>query len=91
MEIVKRVGVPVVTSATLPANSFLEMIDYAKRNPGKISYATTGIGTTGHLVGALIERIAGINMVHVPYKGGTQSLPDLISGQLIRGAGIEPE
>ncbi|MSQ50338.1 MAG: tripartite tricarboxylate transporter substrate binding protein [Betaproteobacteria bacterium] len=72
----------VAASATLPANTFLEMIDYAKRNPGRISYATTGIGTTGHLVGALIERIAGINMVHVPYKGGTQSLPDLISGQV---------
>ncbi len=72
----------VAASATLPADTFLEMISYAKRNPGKISYATTGIGTTGHLVGALIERLAGIQMVHVPYKGGTQSLPDLISGQV---------
>jgi tripartite-type tricarboxylate transporter receptor subunit TctC len=72
----------VAASATLPADTFNDMIAYAKRNPGKISYATTGIGTTGHLVGALIERLAGISMVHVPYKGGTQSLPDLISGQV---------
>lgn len=72
----------VAASAALPADTFLDMIAYAKRNPGKISYATTGIGTTGHLVGALIERLAGISMVHVPYKGGTQSLPDLISGQV---------
>jgi len=69
-------------SATLPANTFNEMIEYAKRNPGKLSYASTGIGTTGHLVGAMISRIAGVSMVHVPYKGGTQSLPDLISGQV---------
>ncbi|MFM9971297.1 MAG: Bug family tripartite tricarboxylate transporter substrate binding protein [Burkholderiales bacterium] len=72
----------VAASATLPANNFNEMIDYAKRYPGKISYATTGIGTTGHLVGALIGRLTGIDWVHVPYKGGTQSLPDLISGQV---------
>ena len=72
----------VAASATLPADTFNDMLAYARRNPGKISYATTGIGTTGHLVGALIERLAGISMVHVPYKGGTQSLPDLISGQV---------
>ena len=72
----------VAASATLPADTFNDMLAYARRNPGKISYATTGIGTTGHLVGALIERLANISMVHVPYKGGTQSLPDLISGQV---------
>ena len=69
-------------SAVLPAGSFNELIEYARRNPGKVSYASTGIGTTGHLAGALISRLAGIDMVHVPYKGGTQSLPDLISGQV---------
>ena len=69
-------------SATLPANPFSEMIEYARRNPGKIFYASTGIGTAGHLVGALISRVAAIEMVHVPYKGGTQWMPDLISGQV---------
>ena len=69
-------------SATLPLNNFKELIEYARRNPGKIFYASTGTGTAGHLVGALISRVAGVDMVHVPYKGGTQWLPDLISGQV---------
>ena len=69
-------------SLALPVTSFAELIEYAKRNPGKVSYATTGIGTTGHLSGALIERLAGIQMVHVPYKGGAQSLPDLTGGRV---------
>lgn len=72
----------VAASLTLPVASFGELIEYAKRNPGKVSYATTGIGTTGHLSGALIERLTGIQMVHVPYKSGNQSLPDLISGRV---------
>lgn len=69
-------------SLTFSPASFNELIDYAKRNPGKVSYASTGIGTTGHLSGAIIERLAGIRMVHVPYKSGAQSIPDLIGGRV---------
>jgi tripartite-type tricarboxylate transporter receptor subunit TctC len=69
-------------SPTLPVKTFKEFIDYAKRNPGKVSYATTGIGTTGHLAGTLIERLTGIHIVHVPYKSGSQSIPDLIAGRI---------
>jgi tripartite-type tricarboxylate transporter receptor subunit TctC len=69
-------------SLSLPVSTFAELIDYAKKNPGKVSYASTGIGTTGHLAGSLIERLSGIDMVHVPYKAGTQSLPDLLSGRV---------
>jgi tripartite-type tricarboxylate transporter receptor subunit TctC len=72
----------VAASMTLPVTNFRELIEYAKKNPGKVSYATTGIGTTGHLAGNLIERLTGTQMVHVPYKGGTQSLPDLMSGRV---------
>jgi tripartite-type tricarboxylate transporter receptor subunit TctC len=72
----------VAASMTLPVTTFAELIAYAKKNPGKVSYATTGIGTTGHLAGSLIERLTGVQMVHVPYKGGTQSLPDLMSGRV---------
>jgi tripartite-type tricarboxylate transporter receptor subunit TctC len=69
-------------SLHLPAANLAELIDYAKKNPGKVSYATTGIGTTGHLSGALIEQLAGVRLLHVPYKGGTQSMPDLIGGRV---------
>lgn len=73
----------IAASLQLPASTFSEMIEYAKQHPGKVSYATTGIGTTGHLSGALIEQLAGVQLLHVPYKGGTQSMPDLIGGRVL--------
>lgn len=72
----------IASSLTLPAATFSELLDYARRNPGKVAYATTGLGTTGHLAGSVIARLAGIDMVHVPYKGGTQALPDLMDGRV---------
>jgi tripartite-type tricarboxylate transporter receptor subunit TctC len=72
----------IAASMALPAASFGELIEYARRNPGKISYASNGIGTTGHLTAVLIERLTGIHMVHVPYKAGTQALPDLMAGRV---------
>lgn len=72
----------VAASLELPVASFVELIEYARRNPGKVSYATNGIGTTGHLSGVVIEKLAGIQMVHVPYKFGTQALPDLMAGRV---------
>ncbi|MFM9971923.1 MAG: Bug family tripartite tricarboxylate transporter substrate binding protein [Burkholderiales bacterium] len=69
-------------SMLFPAATLGEVIEYAKRNPGKVSYASTGIGTTGHLAGVLIEQLANVQMLHVPYKGGTQSMPDLIGGRV---------
>jgi len=73
----------IAASLQLPATTLSEVFEYARRNPGKLSYATTGIGTTGHLSGALIEQLAGVQMLHVPYKGGTQSMPDLIGGRVL--------
>ncbi len=72
----------VVASPSFPVNSMKELVEYAKRNPGKISYGTSGIGTTHHLSGELIKQVAGIDMVHVPYKGGAQVLTDTVGGRI---------
>jgi tripartite-type tricarboxylate transporter receptor subunit TctC len=71
-----------VINPSLPVNSVSELIDYAKRNPGKLSYGTSGIGTSHHLAGEEIKLITGIDWVHVPYKGGPPVITDLISGQI---------
>ena len=68
--------------AAVPANSTKEFIDYAKANPGKINFSSPGTGTPNHLGGKLLKALAGINIVHVPYKGGGPALVDLISGQV---------
>ncbi len=70
-------------SLQFPASTLGEVIEFAKRNPGRVSYASTGIGTTGHLAGVLIGQLAGVQLLHVPYKGGTQSMPDLIGGRVL--------
>ncbi len=72
----------VVASNAFPPNSIKELVDYARRNPGKVSYGTSGVGTTHHLSGELIKQITGIDMVHVPYKGGTQVLTDLVADRI---------
>jgi len=59
-----------------------DVVDYAKANPGKLSFATFGPGTSSHLAAELFKTQAGIDMLHIPYKGATQALPDLISGNV---------
>ena len=66
----------------LPARSVKELIDYAKQNPGKLLNASGGNGTTGHLGGELFKIMAGVSIVHVPYKGSPQGIQDLIAGQV---------
>jgi tripartite-type tricarboxylate transporter receptor subunit TctC len=78
----------VVASPSLPANSIRELIEYAKRNPGKISYGTSGVGTTHHLSGESIRLLTGIDWVHVPYKGGPPVITDLIAGEIQVGFSI---
>lgn len=75
---------PVVILAhpSLPAANFKELIDYARANPGKISYGTSGVGSHHHLGGEQIDLLTGSRMVHVPYKAGAQALVDLVAGQL---------
>ena len=72
----------VVASNAFEANSMKEMIDYARRYPGKLSYGTSGVGTTHHLSGELIKQVTGVDMVHIPYKGGAQVLTDVVGGRI---------
>jgi tripartite-type tricarboxylate transporter receptor subunit TctC len=71
-----------VVNSALPAQSVKELIALAKSQPGKISYATSGNGSTGHMAAELFNRQAGVTMLHVPYKGNSQALIDVISGQV---------
>ena len=67
---------------SVPVKTVPEFIAYAKANPGKINMASAGIGSPQHVAGELFKMMAGINMVHVPYRGEGLALPDLISGQV---------
>jgi tripartite-type tricarboxylate transporter receptor subunit TctC len=67
---------------SLPAKSVLEFIAYAKANPGKISFASGGQGSSTHLPGELFKMMTGVHMVHVPYRGSGSALSDLLSGQM---------
>ncbi len=71
-----------VVHASIPASSVKEFIDYAKKQRGKLNYASSGTGTPNHLGGELMDLLAGIRTVHIPYKGGGPAMTDLISGQL---------
>jgi tripartite-type tricarboxylate transporter receptor subunit TctC len=64
------------------ANSVKELIELAKARPGKLNYGSTGIGTSGHLIGELLKLVTGVEMVHVPYRGSGASMTALISGEV---------
>ena len=67
---------------SVPARSIAELVALAKANPGKITMASDGAGTISHVAGELFKTMAGINMVHVPYRGGAPMVNDLIGGQV---------
>jgi tripartite-type tricarboxylate transporter receptor subunit TctC len=67
---------------SVPAKSVPEFIAYAKANPGKLNFASGGIGAPAHVTGELFKMMAGVNLVHVPYRGGGPALTDLIGGQV---------
>jgi tripartite-type tricarboxylate transporter receptor subunit TctC len=71
-----------VVHPSVPATTVAEFIAYAKANPGRISFGSSGIGTSPHLSVELLKSMTGINLVHVPYKGGAQSSTDLLGGQI---------
>ena len=66
----------------LPATSLTELIAYAKANPGRLSYASQGVGSTAHLSASQLEALAGIKMVHVPYRGAQPALTDVMAGNV---------
>jgi len=72
----------VVVSATSPYKSLKDLVDAAKKNPGKVNMASAGNGTIGHIGGEIFQRRAGIKMTHVPYKGAGQAVTDLMGGSV---------
>jgi tripartite-type tricarboxylate transporter receptor subunit TctC len=67
---------------SVPANTLAEFIAYAKANPGKVNYASAGMGTPQHVSAELLKILTGINMVHVPYRGAAPALVDMLAGQV---------
>ena len=71
-----------IVSPKLPVNSVNELIAYAKARPGQLSFASSGNGTITHLIGELFKARTGIDVVHVPYRTGVQSAPDVMEGRV---------
>src|SRR5262245_31329084 len=77
-----RVPLVMVVNPSVPAKTVPAFIAYAKANPGKINVASAGNGTSGHVAGELFKMMAGVDMVHVPYRGAGPALTDLLGGQV---------
>jgi tripartite-type tricarboxylate transporter receptor subunit TctC len=77
-----RVSLVMVVNPSVPANTVPEFIAYAKANPHKLNMASVGTGTGGHIAGELFKMMAGVDMVHVPYRGGGSVFNDLLGGQV---------
>ena len=76
--------------ASLPARNISELVTYAKANPGKLSYGSSGVGASPHLSMELLKMMTGINIVHVPYKGAAPALADVMGGQIQLSTGNLP-
>jgi tripartite-type tricarboxylate transporter receptor subunit TctC len=72
----------VVVNAKVPVTSIRELVDHAKRNPGKLTFGSSGTGAASHLSAELFKSMAGVDMLHVPYKGTGQAVTDLVGGQI---------
>src|SRR5262249_34880601 len=79
---ISRESVAMVVNPSVPAKTVPEFIAYAKSNPGKLNMASSGNGVTGHVAGELFKLMTGVEMVHVPYRGGAPALTDLLGGQV---------
>ncbi|MES1156058.1 MAG: tripartite tricarboxylate transporter substrate binding protein, partial [Pseudorhodoplanes sp.] len=71
-----------VNPKVLDVKNVRELVDYAKKNPGEPSFGSAGMGSGHHIAGALLNKIAGIDLQHVPYKGGAAAIQDLVAGQI---------
>ena len=78
--LVGNYGLLTVINPTVPARSVAEFVAYAKKNPGKLNYASSGLGSGIHFAGELLKDLAGINLMHVPYKGSGPALQDVMAG-----------
>ena len=79
---IMRVPQVLDVNPSVPVNTIPEFIAYAKANPGKLNMGSGGVGTPQHVTGELFKTMAGVNLVHVPYRGGAPAIADLLGGQL---------
>ncbi|MBB5213690.1 Bug family tripartite tricarboxylate transporter substrate binding protein [Parapusillimonas granuli] len=77
-----RVPNVLVVNPKVPAKSVKELVDYAKSNPGKLNFASSGSGTSIHMAGELFKQVAQVDVTHIPYKGSSPAMTDLIGGQV---------
>ena len=82
ISLVARAPLVAVASNVLPANDIKELVAYAKANPGKVDFGSTGVGSSAHLAGELFAQATSTSMLHVPYKGGAPAQTDLLGGNL---------
>jgi len=87
---INRVALIMAVTPSFPAKTLPEFIAYAKANPGKINMASAGNGSPGHVAGELFKMMAGVNLVHVPYRGDAPALTDLLGGQVQAMFGLLP-
>jgi tripartite-type tricarboxylate transporter receptor subunit TctC len=80
---IARVPNVMVVHPSFPAKTVPEFIAYVKANPRKVTMASAGVGSTSHMAGELFKMMAGVNMVHVPYRGQAAALTDLLGGQVL--------
>jgi tripartite-type tricarboxylate transporter receptor subunit TctC len=83
--ITAAVEVPIILCVhpSIPGTSAKDLVEWAKKNPGKLAYGSSGTGSPHHLSGELFKQVSGIDMVHVPYKGAAPAVQDLIGGQIL--------
>ena len=79
---VATAGYVLVANTSFPANNVAELIAAAKKEPGKLAIASAGNGTLNHLIGEMLQRAAGIELLHVPYKGASAAVTDVVGGQV---------
>ncbi len=80
--ILHKLPLLLIVNPSIPAKNLQELIAYASKNPGKLSFASAGVGSVSHLAGELFKEEAKINILHVPYKGGGAAVPDLMAGRV---------
>src|SRR5580700_8941674 len=80
--ILHKLPLLLIVNSSVPVTNLRELIDYARANPGKLSFASAGVGTVSHLAGELFKEQAAIDILHVPYKGGGSTFLDLLAGRV---------
>src|SRR4051812_462902 len=82
VSIIAASPIAVMVQAKGPYRTIKDIVAAAKAKPGEITFASTGNGTIGHLTGELLQRVAGVKYIHVPYKGAAQAMPDVLGGRI---------